>query len=83
MYMYPFVCCRCCSSKDEDDFRSLFDNFVQDLLSTLGLPEWPASEVLLTLLGVLLVCTCSSNRFMYMYMYIYEINSDPFFPKKL
>lgn len=28
---------------------------MQDLLSTLGLPEWPASEVLLTLLGMLLV----------------------------
>ena len=46
---------RCCSSKDEDDFRPLFDNFVQDLLTTLNLPEWPASELLLTLLGMLLV----------------------------
>lgn len=46
---------RCCGGKDEDDFRPLFDNFVQDLLTTLNLPEWPASEVLLTLLGVLLV----------------------------
>ena len=50
-YMY-----RCCGGKDEEDFRPLFDNFVQDLLTTLNLPEWPASEVLLTLLGVLLVC---------------------------
>lgn len=48
---------RCCSSKDEDDFRPLFDNFVQDLLTTLNLPEWPASELLLTLLGMLLVST--------------------------
>ena len=47
--------CRCCGGKEEDDFRPLFDNFVQDLLTTLNLPEWPASEVLLTLLGVLLV----------------------------
>ena len=46
---------RCCSGKDEDDFRPLFENFVQDLLTTLNLPEWPASEVLLTLLGILLV----------------------------
>lgn len=50
MYVY-----RCCGGKEEDDFRPLFDNFVQDLLTTLNLPEWPASEVLLTLLGVLLV----------------------------
>ena len=46
---------RCCSGKDEDDFRPLFENFVQDLLTTLNLPEWPASEVLLALLGILLV----------------------------
>ena len=52
--MSVFVC-RCCGGKEEDDFRPLFDNFVQDLLTTLNLPEWPASEVLLTLLGVLLV----------------------------
>lgn len=50
-------CCynRCCGGKDEEDFRPLFENFVQDLLSTLNLPEWPSSEVLLTLLGMLLV----------------------------
>ena len=55
MYVCMCVCCRCCGGKEEDDFRPLFDNFVQDLLTTLNLPEWPASEVLLTLLGVLLV----------------------------
>lgn len=56
MYTH-LVCllCRCCGGKEEDDFRPLFDNFVHDLLTTLNLPEWPASEVLLTLLGVLLV----------------------------
>ena len=50
------VHCRCCSgSKDEEDFRPLFDNFVQDLLVTLHLPEWPATELLLMLMGGLLV----------------------------
>ena len=54
--MYAYInSCRCGSGKDEDDFRPLFENFVQDLLTTLNLPEWPASEVLLTLLGILLV----------------------------
>lgn len=46
---------RCSGGKDEDDFRPLFENFIQDLLTTLNLPMWPASEVLLTLLGMLLV----------------------------
>ena len=53
--MYIVSPFRCCSGKEEDDFRPLFDNFVHDLLTTLSLPEWPSSEVLLTLLGVLLV----------------------------
>ncbi len=47
--------CRCSGGKDEDDFRPLFENFIQDLLTTLNLPMWPASEVFLTLLGMLLV----------------------------
>ena len=58
MYVCMFVCLfvsRCSGGKDEDDFRPLFDNFIQDLLTTLNLPMWPASEVLLMLLGILLV----------------------------
>ncbi len=49
------MCYRCTGGKDEDDYRPLFENFVQDLLSTLNLPEWPASEAVLTLLARLLV----------------------------
>jgi cohesin loading factor subunit SCC2 len=52
---------KCCSGKQIEDFRPLFDNFVQDLLTTLNLPEWPASVVLLSLLGLLLV-QAFSNR---------------------
>ena len=47
--------------KDEEDYRPLFENFLQDLLVTLNKNDWPAAEVLLTLLGRLLV----STRFMY------------------
>lgn len=48
--------CRCISvGKDEEDYRPLFENFLQDLLVTLNRPDWPAAEVLLTLLGKLLV----------------------------
>uniref|UniRef100_A0A8B9GAW7 Nipped-B protein n=1 Tax=Amazona collaria TaxID=241587 RepID=A0A8B9GAW7_9PSIT len=39
----------------EEDYRPLFENFVQDLLSTVNKPEWPAAELLLSLLGRLLV----------------------------
>ncbi|KAL3869511.1 hypothetical protein ACJMK2_042182, partial [Sinanodonta woodiana] len=44
-----------CTIKGEEDYRPLFENFVQDLLSTVNKPEWPASELLLSLLGRILV----------------------------
>ena len=45
-----------CGSKQEDiDYRPLFENFLQDLLTTVNTPEWPAAELLLSLLGKLLV----------------------------
>ncbi len=41
-----------CATKNEDiDYRPLFENFVQDLLTTVNTPEWPAAELLLSLLG--------------------------------
>ncbi len=52
---------RCGSKQAEEDYRPLFENFVQDLLSTVNKPEWPASELLLSLLGRLLVRTSLSQ----------------------
>uniref|UniRef100_UPI00358E56D1 nipped-B-like protein isoform X3 n=1 Tax=Myxine glutinosa TaxID=7769 RepID=UPI00358E56D1 len=46
---------KCGSRQGEEDYRPLFENFVHDLLSTVNRPEWPASELLLSLLGRLLV----------------------------
>ncbi|GCB80121.1 hypothetical protein scyTo_0019663, partial [Scyliorhinus torazame] len=45
---------KCGSKQGEEDYRPLFENFVQDLLSTVNKPEWPAAELLLSLLGRLL-----------------------------
>lgn len=50
-----FFFLRCGSKQGEDDYRPLFENFVQDLLSTVNKPDWPAAELLLSLLGRLLV----------------------------
>ncbi|KAK5639345.1 hypothetical protein RI129_011837 [Pyrocoelia pectoralis] len=51
-----------CGNKNEDiDYRPLFENFVQDLLSTVNKPEWPATELLLTLLGKMLVKNFSNK----------------------
>lgn len=56
IYFHLIFHCRCISvGKDEEDYRPLFENFLQDLLVTLNRPDWPAAEVLLTLLGRLLV----------------------------
>ncbi|KAJ7424346.1 hypothetical protein BTVI_06869 [Pitangus sulphuratus] len=45
---------KCGSKQGEEDYRPLFENFIQDLLSTVNKPEWPAAELLLSLLGRLL-----------------------------
>ncbi|ESN96221.1 hypothetical protein HELRODRAFT_189155 [Helobdella robusta] len=50
-----------CTAKEEDDYRSMFGNFVNDLLSTVNKPQWPASELLLSILGSLLVKQFSSK----------------------
>ena len=47
--------------KGEEDYRPLFENFVYDLLSTVNKPEWPAAELLLSLLGRLLVSQFSQK----------------------
>ena len=46
---------KCGSKSEETDFRPLFENFLQDLLVTVNTPEWPAAELILSLLGKLLV----------------------------
>lgn len=54
-FLHLFLSLRCGSKQGEEDYRPLFENFVQDLLSTVNKPEWPAAELLLSLLGRLLV----------------------------
>ena len=39
----------------------MFENFLQDLLTTVNTPEWPAAELLLSLLGKLLVSKVRSK----------------------
>ncbi|XP_041356628.1 nipped-B-like protein isoform X2 [Gigantopelta aegis] len=54
-YNFLSVFLKKCTTKGEEDYRPMFENFVQDLLSTVNKPEWPASELLLSLLGRILV----------------------------
>ncbi|KAK0139474.1 Nipped-B-like protein [Merluccius polli] len=53
---------KCGSKQGEEDYRPLFENFVQDLLMTVNKPEWPAAELLLSLLGRLLVYQFSTKQ---------------------
>ena len=52
-----------CKVKQADfDFRPLFENFIQDLLVTANKPEWPVSEIILNLLGLILVNQIQSEQ---------------------
>ncbi|XP_039299042.1 nipped-B-like protein [Nilaparvata lugens] len=53
-FLYVFLA-KCSSKSEEIDYRPLFENFVQDLLTTVNKPEWPAAELMLSVLGALLV----------------------------
>uniref|UniRef100_A0A915D8C6 Nipped-B protein n=1 Tax=Ditylenchus dipsaci TaxID=166011 RepID=A0A915D8C6_9BILA len=44
-----------CTAKSEDDFRRLFEQFLQEILLALYRPEWPVAELVLSVLGSLLV----------------------------
>ena len=48
------------AAKEQEDYRPLFENFIEDLLTCLNLPEWPSAENVLNLLGRLLVCEKNS-----------------------
>ncbi|XP_060516001.1 nipped-B protein [Cylas formicarius] len=52
---------KCGNKSEEIDYRPLFENFVQDLLTTVNKPEWPATELLLSLLGKMLVQNFSNK----------------------
>ncbi|XP_024859838.1 nipped-B-like protein B isoform X2 [Kryptolebias marmoratus] len=53
---------KCGSKQGEEDYRPLFENFVHDLLFAVNKPEWPAAELLLSLLGRLLVHQFSNKQ---------------------
>lgn len=40
----------CSHKKYENDYRPILQNLVEDLLLTLNMPEWPASEILLSII---------------------------------
>ncbi|KAJ1967681.1 Sister chromatid cohesion protein 2 [Dispira parvispora] len=48
-YVVKFLLSRCTKSKqaNEGEYRALLENFMDDVLSLLGLPEWPAAELIL------------------------------------
>ncbi|XP_066259899.1 nipped-B-like protein [Euwallacea similis] len=52
---------KCGNKSEEIDYRPLFENFVQDLLCTVNKPEWPATELLLGILGKMLVQNFSNK----------------------
>uniref|UniRef100_A0A915HGM1 Nipped-B protein n=1 Tax=Romanomermis culicivorax TaxID=13658 RepID=A0A915HGM1_ROMCU len=51
-----------CRTKSEEDYRPLFEAFVEDLLVLLNKLEWPAAEIFLNLLGKLLIQNFSNKQ---------------------
>ncbi|CAF3667344.1 unnamed protein product [Rotaria sp. Silwood1] len=61
-YKFLTLFFRSCGTKQgEDDYRIIFENFLADLLTTANRPEWPASEILLTLLSRILMKNFSNQ----------------------
>jgi len=52
---------RCSTREEDNDYRQILSNFVEDLLTTINLPEWPASQVLLRVLSVILLKNIKKN----------------------
>ncbi|XP_065176245.1 nipped-B-like protein isoform X1 [Sycon ciliatum] len=50
-----------CHTKEENDFRPLFGNFVQDILVCLYSAEWPAAQIVIDLLLPLLTGAVSKS----------------------
>ncbi|CAF4446676.1 unnamed protein product, partial [Rotaria sp. Silwood2] len=61
-YKFLTLFFRSCGTKQgEDDYRIIFENFLADLLTTANRPEWPSSEILLTLLSRILMKNFSNQ----------------------
>lgn len=46
-FLCSYIFSRCVNRATDDDYRPILENFTQDLLAVLNLPEWPAAEMLL------------------------------------
>ncbi len=53
---------KCKTKQADSDFRPILENFIQDLLITVNKPEWPVSEIILNLLGMILVSQIQSEQ---------------------
>uniref|UniRef100_A0A183CFS0 Nipped-B protein n=1 Tax=Globodera pallida TaxID=36090 RepID=A0A183CFS0_GLOPA len=52
-----------CTARSEDDYRRIFEQFLQDILIALYRPLWPVTELILTVLGNLLVMHFRSKNY--------------------
>ncbi|XP_055327158.1 nipped-B-like protein A [Paramacrobiotus metropolitanus] len=44
-----------CAAKGDEDYRPLLENFINDLLTIVNKPEWPAAETMLSVMGFILM----------------------------
>ncbi|CAG8468626.1 1853_t:CDS:10 [Ambispora gerdemannii] len=57
-YVFKFLLARCTKTiknSNESDYRLLLDNFMEDVLTVLNYPEWPAAELVLRIFSIIMI----------------------------
>ncbi|CAI2165749.1 3087_t:CDS:10 [Funneliformis geosporum] len=57
-YVFKFLLARCTKSiknSNESEYRVLLDNFMEDVITVLNFPEWPAAEMIVHIFSKIMV----------------------------
>ncbi|KAG9292179.1 hypothetical protein G9A89_023899 [Geosiphon pyriformis] len=57
-YVFKFLLARCTKlikNSNESDYRLLLDNFMEDIITVLNYPEWPAAELVVRIFSKIMV----------------------------
>ncbi|KAK9727558.1 Sister chromatid cohesion protein 2 [Basidiobolus ranarum] len=63
-YIFKYLLSRCTKNKssNEAEYRALLDNFMEDVLTVLNLPEWPGAELVIRIFSKIMVGYIDDKR---------------------
>ncbi|ORY01377.1 hypothetical protein K493DRAFT_405563 [Basidiobolus meristosporus CBS 931.73] len=63
-YIFKYLLSRCTKNKssNEAEYRALLDNFMEDVLTVLNLPEWPGAELVVRIFSKIMVGYIDDKR---------------------